>query len=316
MGGAYVAKSATTVSLDYPPGWNPIWYFPGPWPPGYAPELSTPITAPRQIAANSPSATITLTLVDQAAYQTQSPTDNEIVWEVSHSYSGGPAAIYTEIGDDFWGSSGTATFANVQVGDTITITATSDPFGFGEILGSASIDVVEEPQSTWRIELEGTGIPSSSAAIPDFGWYYAGATWDAQFHSAVGGLPFAEINGWSDSLRASDGSGYENDLDYYSSAVESEYVAVSMSSATEGTIQLTMPWLGGQTWYFYFTTSSDIFGVGSCSVSASVTIRLYFNDVLKGTLSYNQAGGGDEYIEEGRYAITLEIDGTYSVATF
>ena len=38
MSGAYVAKPAAEVPVDYPDGWNPDWPFPGPFPPGFDPS--------------------------------------------------------------------------------------------------------------------------------------------------------------------------------------------------------------------------------------------------------------------------------------
>ena len=62
MSGAYVAKPAAVVApLDIPPGWNPIWSFPGPCPPGYTPSLL--LTGPSEINIGD-SATIVLALLD------------------------------------------------------------------------------------------------------------------------------------------------------------------------------------------------------------------------------------------------------------
>jgi hypothetical protein len=40
MAGAYVAKPAVASEVDYPPGWDINWPFPGPFPPGYTYSLS------------------------------------------------------------------------------------------------------------------------------------------------------------------------------------------------------------------------------------------------------------------------------------
>ncbi len=128
MSGAYTAKPDVVVVPDLPPGWNPLWPFPGPYPPGYTPEYGITLSAPSYVTPGNPTAQIGLILHDQGVYITKEPSDNSLSWSSSVAETGGPSGIYSENIDSFWSDSGIYTFVSPQVGDTITIMVTSDPF--------------------------------------------------------------------------------------------------------------------------------------------------------------------------------------------
>ncbi len=144
MSGAYVAKPDVDIPLDIPPGWNPIWSFPGPSPPGYEPEYDGVLSAPAYIVPNSPTADaiISFVLNDWSNYVTNEPTNSSINWSSSVEYAGGAAGSYAIDDDDFWGDGGTLTFEGVSPGDIITVSLTTEPFDDWPIEKTAIITVV------------------------------------------------------------------------------------------------------------------------------------------------------------------------------
>ncbi len=145
MSGAYTAKPDADSSPDLPPGWNPLWPFIGPLPPGYEPSYDGVLTAPAYIVPNSPTADafVSFVLSDYDSYVTNEPTNNLIDWSSSVGYEGGAAGSYAIDDDDFWGDSGTFTFQGVSPGDIITVRATTTPFFGWPIEKTATITVVE-----------------------------------------------------------------------------------------------------------------------------------------------------------------------------
>ncbi len=82
MSGAYVAKPDAEITVDFPPGWNGRWQFPGPWPPGYDPQLTLVISAPSTIAANATSLEVSVLLLDHGNYPTDMPTTDSLTWSI------------------------------------------------------------------------------------------------------------------------------------------------------------------------------------------------------------------------------------------
>lgn len=75
MGGAYTAKEGIPIETDYPPLWDPQWYFPGPpFPPGYAPDYGINLAAQETMSADLPVDDIVTTLTDHDVYDTTLPS--------------------------------------------------------------------------------------------------------------------------------------------------------------------------------------------------------------------------------------------------
>ena len=197
MSGAYVAKPAVATEVDYPPGWDVNWIFPGPFPPGYTPSLTTPITAPAQIAESTPIAAVSTVLYDQGSYATAEPSAKTITWTSTETATGGPTGTFADVGDDFWGDSGTYTFSGVSAGDIITISATSNPFALDGVSAAAQIEVVDddELEAGWDIEVSVTTLSPSTS--------YEWAIWDAGDAVADGEAYIDGADGYAEVWRGS-----------------------------------------------------------------------------------------------------------------
>jgi len=139
VGGAYTAKPAVVSAPDVPPGWNPDWQFPGPFPPGYTADYSIAVTGPDSVAYDG-TADVTAYLCDHTDYKTQEPAETSVlVWSaklggetVNLKFSGGDSyaaiatSVYTE-SDGFWGAEPSLEFelTDAANGETLTLTVVS-----------------------------------------------------------------------------------------------------------------------------------------------------------------------------------------------
>lgn len=174
MSGAYVAKPATVTTPAVPPGWNPDWPFPGPWPPGYTPVLTFGIDSGTFYVPESEHAA-EATLFDQVTYETAEP-EGTVRWTASINgevrnlkFSGGESfelsvsSSYASIGN-FWGASPTLVFevGVNDIGETLVLTADSVPFDGFTVVETHSITVVFTAQIsavlTQVLNLGGGGI--------------------------------------------------------------------------------------------------------------------------------------------------------------
>ncbi|MFA5378870.1 MAG: hypothetical protein WC455_24165 [Dehalococcoidia bacterium] len=79
MGGAYVAKPAAEVPVDYPPGWDISWPFPGAAPPGYSHLFSMTAVAADTVNYNG-SLALSTRVVDAEEYVTLEPSGSDKIY--------------------------------------------------------------------------------------------------------------------------------------------------------------------------------------------------------------------------------------------
>ena len=169
MGRAYTAKPVVVPEVDYPPGWNISWPYPGAYPPGYTPSYDATLTIPEYVRPNSPTANanVSFVLADQVEYITSEPKNNSITWTSSSPYTGGPSGGYAEDDDSYWWDNGTFIFQGISPGDIIVVSATSEPFDDWPITKSANILVVTNEEKTettdWYIEVAVESVVTSAS---------------------------------------------------------------------------------------------------------------------------------------------------------
>lgn len=175
MGGAYVAKPDLAVAVDYPPGWNIDWPFPGPYPPGYTPIHTMTMTADEYIWPGGTTSAVSMHVYDQGSYETNSP-DGLVTW--SATIEGETVQLKLDTGEEFansittpyaqgspWGASPALQFdiSSANEGQIIILRSFGNPFG-DDMYDTAEITVVNEdsnagitvdPTSGLRTTVEG-----------------------------------------------------------------------------------------------------------------------------------------------------------------
>jgi hypothetical protein len=158
MAGAYTATPDVPEETDLPPGWNVNWPHPGPWPPGYTPDLGLGLEAQATMAPGSTVADITATLTDQGTFVTSEPA-TQVAWTAAWNDTGlaiglklsGEAALlasvsvdYTDVGSSFWGATPDFEFdiSESDAGRSFTLLAASTPFSEHPVSASAVITVL------------------------------------------------------------------------------------------------------------------------------------------------------------------------------
>ena len=159
MGGAYTAKpDATVEDPDVPDGWDFDWPPPpGAFPPGYEPELSFTSTGPDYAIPGLAASGFKFKLADHDTFVTSEPSDQVTYTavlvsdgsQVDLKFSGGDSFLayvsndYGDAGDDFWGGLADLEFdiGDSEIGDSIVLTATSDPFG-RNVVGTYEIGII------------------------------------------------------------------------------------------------------------------------------------------------------------------------------
>lgn len=158
MAGAYVAKPAVDLPPpegpptvdDVPPGWDLNWPFPGPYPPGYAPELTLPMTATETIRFFG-TAAVTGEFRDHTIFVTNEPDAVVLTAVIASSPSrdinlrfSGDSEYASSVSinctlADYWGVGGDVEFelTRADEGGIITLTGT------GAISGVTVTDTVE-----------------------------------------------------------------------------------------------------------------------------------------------------------------------------
>jgi len=193
MSGAYTAKPAADTTPDVPSGWNIDWPFPGPFPPGYIPELSFIASGPTEIMPDDTASGIEFKLADHDTYVTQEPSESLTYTatrksdssEVQMKFSGGSEFFaslsdsYSDVGDDFWGGTADIIFDidASDIGDTIVLTATSEPLNQSTVTQTHEIDVVVV--YTWIASLTVVHTPHPDGDDP--GPNYTNCRWQARF---------------------------------------------------------------------------------------------------------------------------------------
>jgi len=211
MAGAYTATPAVTAEADLPPGWNPIWPHPGPWPPGYTPTLALSLTSSATVEPGGTVSDVASALTDQIDYVTTEPetpinwtatwddTDESLPMNLDggEDFLASVSTDYSDVGDSFWGAEPDITFdtAEADAGRSFTLAASSTPFDGFPVSATKQITVEEEEDpvksATYTIEFAGSITGGESAGI----YMEAGVTATASYRK---GTPDAEI--WFDIL--------------------------------------------------------------------------------------------------------------------
>jgi hypothetical protein len=161
MAGAYVAKPDVPEEVDLPPGWNINWPHPGPWPPGYTPDLGLGLVAQATVVPGSAVTDITATLTDQDDYVTTEPA-TPVIWTAAWDDTGDMLTLklsgdddllssisvaYSALAADFWGSDPDIEFdiSASDNGRSFTLSASSTPFPDNSVSANAVITVVLTP---------------------------------------------------------------------------------------------------------------------------------------------------------------------------
>ena len=309
MAGAYVAKPAAETEVDYPDGWNPRWPFPGPWPPGYTPSITTPISGTTQIAVTNPVATINMAAVDQGSYATPEPKSSNIAWSSTKEYTGGPSGTFASIGDDFWGDGGVFTFEDVGIGDTITVSTSSDPFNSGEnIIGSHEIEVVGAIEYVWKVRIDIVASLVATGGLHTNSYAY----WETIIRRHLYGDDLALAGALVDQL---DGAG-ETEIETLGEAEATAgggYAEYEFSGSGSAVVTFGSAVFGTGIIVIY---DEDTYGPGVASATVAYTYSLYRNGVIQETGVINHAesvSGG--YSNAGhRVVFTFNEDGTYEIS--
>ncbi len=166
MPGAYTALPAADTSPDVPPGWNPLWPFPGVYPPGYEADLSMVMTAPSELLCDG-TASVTGSLRDHETYVTLEPEGNLTSWTAKNGageivrlrLSGGSTYFNSRttalsFGSEYWGTDAEFEFelTSDDSGDVVTLTATSVISG-ETVIQSEDIDIILALVYTARVNL-------------------------------------------------------------------------------------------------------------------------------------------------------------------
>lgn len=245
MGGAYTAKEATAADPGNPPGWNPLWPWPGVTPPGYEYDLSLDLSTPATVVWNGSTSGVTLGLFDQTTYATGEPS-NTMTWSatfddtgdavlLNETGSGSPAMTvvksYLEISPQ-WGLTPSFEFSTVlaDVGRAVSLFVTSTPFDDDAVSAVGSIVIAappppepEDPEPPFRIEIDGT---VTVTGTPDYSYY----SYNGHFYLTRG----SSAKAWTENVW--DG-GTGGGGDGWGSSVILE-LPESSSSASEGTFAI------------------------------------------------------------------------------
>ncbi len=253
MSGSYTAKPPIDVIPDVPSGWNIIWSYPGPPPPGYTPIYSLTLSAPETIYLTDPTALVSLSLYDHISYATNEPT-GKISWVVNKTYSSSPSSSFSSI-EGIYGSSGNFVFTNLEDGDIIEITATSEAFD-GFILSQTVQINVEAGVSVdvWTLDI------------------LADINLDASRDGAGSSGATAEDSYGSASISAPDPGTVEYLGEWSSNSFEKNDIVLDSSD---------------ESIYFYISVSADCLagspGTQHAEADISETFRVYKNGVLQTT---------------------------------
>lgn len=179
MAGIYVAKPADAVALVLPPGWNigeQAWPWPGPWPPGYTPDLSLTLAGAVTYAPGAEHEN-TAVLYDRTTYKTGQPNNERIV-NYTATTNGAATQLkisgeaewldtvevdYAEDGSNFWGSVPTLVFnvSTDQEDEVITLFAFSEPFTGHTVQQTHDITIVVVRHATVECLMTSTPQPMS-----------------------------------------------------------------------------------------------------------------------------------------------------------
>jgi hypothetical protein len=161
MGGAYAGKAVAAASSGKPPGWG-SWPWPGPWPPGYIPQLSLLPSGPDSVTVDGTASGCEFSLRDQETYRTAEPENDTVVLtaatetterslnlkQAGGSYASSIEADYEDIGSSFYGLAMDLVFDTdeTDVGDKVVVTATTSPLDQPEVVGVLRIPIVGAEQ--------------------------------------------------------------------------------------------------------------------------------------------------------------------------
>ncbi len=267
MSGAYVAKPNVVVVPDIPPGWNLIWSFPGPLPPGYTPDYDATLYAPLVVAFAAGSSSVSPAFyVNDSGYETQKPAGS-VTWTFVHSGNGvtlvEPDGGYEQDDNGFWFSDGTFAFISTVPGDTITITAESIPealdgMAVGERLEGTEVTTVVISGAPLPIPIERAvfTITITNRETPNGN--------DASIEIGIGDPDSGETFGGIEA--------YDNTLDTYSG--NEVYSSVSFTGYTE--IEIEYNEFPGVLYPFYLWPY--VFGEGALSIVANAKFYADAND--------------------------------------
>ena len=166
MAGAYTALPAASTAPDVPPDWNPLWPFPGVYPPGYTADLSLVMTAPGIIEFDE-TASVTGSLRDHETYATLEPDGSLSLWTAKNSagdtvglrFGGGSTYFNSRttvfsFGELYWGTDVDFEFdlTSLDDGDVVTLTSTSVING-ETVAESTDLSIVAVHAYTARVNL-------------------------------------------------------------------------------------------------------------------------------------------------------------------
>lgn len=310
MSGAYVAKPDAVISVDLPDGWNPLWEFPGPFPPGYGPDLSFVMSAPTTVEVGDQNVSVTAILKDQDEYTTQEPFNDSLTWTVSRDSEGGPEGTYSLIGG-FYGDTGIYAFEDLTEGEIITITVLSDPFSISNVTASTEIEVVgASPTNTWKITVAATYSMSCTSSADPNPPYNRSSTGGGGASFYILGYPSGTSFVAGGAAVSCTGGGDPMEVTQAAVLLDSWTATATISSGylmwtASGTPTLTMRLLAG-------AGASDSTGEGSTGDAiASYVVNIYKNDVLQETLNYSASA-----LADGKAGPTNDTDGVSKTITF
>jgi hypothetical protein len=143
MAGAYTAKPAAVVPVDYPPDWNIDWSFPGPFPPGFDPDSYEwdGEGEPSEADPSSGKGNVSIVLfAESPGYTTETGGTTRLgvfLKRVGGSLTGAPAAITVPIqtlsgSNEISYSPASVTFGSKEYGKIHWIELTGNPDGLDD----------------------------------------------------------------------------------------------------------------------------------------------------------------------------------------
>lgn len=308
MAGAYTAKPEDVVSSDVPPGWNPAWPHPGPFPPGYEPELLLSLAAPATIFYTTGLVGgVTTSLTDQVTYRTAEPGD-QLLWTatllsdglaVGLKLSGGEGFSnvllmdYAEI-SELWGSLSDIVFdiSESDGGDTIRLQVSSTPFDGFPVSASADIVVnVAAPPVVLRVVYTMEAPSESFPQMQIFAAKYPGVLTSPFDEDDIYGQYDSGLFGWS-AFRG--GFLWNNES-------RGEDFSASQVDTLKGQVLVALQYDS----YYGFNVWKDDDGV-----AITFKLQVYANDVLAET--FTKVISANTY-SDGWIVLYIDADGDYTV---
>ena len=167
MSGAYVAQPEVYPPVVYPPGWDPTWIFPGPYPPGFTPQYGMFLSASPSMSLSDPVATASTTVFQVTSGGAQAPGDAA---NYSATVNGSPRnlrltsgatflpSVVSNYADDpgLYMSTPSLTFDLIAAdqGKTLVLTVDGSPFGT-DLTRSVNITIDKPPPSIIVTPTEG-----------------------------------------------------------------------------------------------------------------------------------------------------------------